>query len=253
MRLACKIGLEIKTNIEDILSEYDQAAAAFSCELRHDSSDYDLMMVKQRYLLASAALIKNASEIFGYQDISRAASFFEAAAWAYLDESDRWAYRQRLDNRFILNEESSRFLRSRLKAGAERANKILQAYIRELQDTSSPDVSTLRFLLYLVQELPTGAWECAPCLAVCGKCGECGYGRDHGICAHPGSTYEMLVSSREAILKSIRRGLIEDCRRPGAENLKNVKTGFLDDYSESSRAQMEIDICGEHDIVEECD
>lgn len=246
-------GTDAKTNLITLLMDYSQATEAFAQGLRQRSSNYDLMVVIQRYLLAAAAVVKGISEIFDYQNICPAASFFEAAAWAYLDNSDLRAYRHGLDNRFTLNEESSRFLRSRLKVMAERAIRLGELYSKELRDTTNSERSALKFLLELVLELPIGAWECAPCLAVTGNCKDCGYGRDHGICAHPGSTYEMLSGSREAILKRIGRSLTETSRGSGAGILLQEQNMHFDFSDDSPFIQMEIDFCGEYDIVELCD
>jgi hypothetical protein len=128
-----------------------------------------------------------------------------------------------------------------------------ELYKKDLQDSINPERSSLKFLLELVLELPMGAWECAPCLAMTGNCKDCGYGRDHGICAHPGSTHEMLNSSRETILKIIRRELTESRRRSGVEILLREQSIHFDLSDKPLSIQMEIDICGEHDIVELCD
>lgn len=241
------------TNLDALLRDYCQATEVFAHDLRQQSSDYDLMLVVQRYLLAAVAVVKGISEIFDFQNLYQAASFFEAAAWAYLDNSDLRAYQQRLDNRFTLNEESSRFLRSSLKVIAERAIGMRELYWKDLRDSINPERSSLKFLLELVLELPMGAWECAPCLAMTGNCKDCGYGRDHGICAHPGSTHEMLSSSRETILRIIRRELTETGWRSGAGILLREREMHFDVSDKLPSIQMEIDICGEHDIVELCD
>lgn len=252
-RLLREDGTDAKANLYDVLRDYSQATENFARGLRQSLSDYDLMVVKQKYLLAAAAVIKGVSKIFGYKDISTAASFFEAAACAYLDNYDLRAYHQGLDKRFALDEESSRVLRSRLKIMAEKADRIGQLYSRELPEATDTERSALKFLIELVLELPTGAWECAPCLAVTGDCIDCGYGRDHGICSHPGSTYEMLSGSREAILESVRRGLTERGRRSGTRNLLQKQNMQFDSSDKSPFIQMESDICGENDIVELCD
>jgi hypothetical protein len=246
-------GTDVRTNLDAVLRDYGQATEAFAHDLRQRLSDYDLMVVKQRYLLAAAAKVKSISEIFDYQNLYPAASYFEAAAWAYLDNSDLRAYQQGLDNRFTLNEESSRFLRSRLKVMAERAIRIGELYRKDLRDATNFERSSLKFLLELVLELPIGAWECAPCHAVTGNCKNCGYGRDHGICSHPGSTYEMLSGSREAILNRIRRWLTETGRRSGTGILLQEQNMHFEFSDKSPSIQMEIDICGEYDIVELCD
>jgi hypothetical protein len=245
--------IDIKTDLDDILKEYSQAAEAFSNGLMQSSSNYDLMVVKQSYLLDAAGVLKRTSDIFDYPDISLAASFFEAAAWAYLDGSDLQAYYQGLDNRFTLSEECSRFLRSRLTVRATEAKKIKEVCSRELSDTASPRIWALRFMLELILKLPIGSWECAACFAVSGRCKDCGYGRDHEICSRPGSTYEMLSSSREAILKSIRTSLIEACRMPKIGISLPEQSAHFDSPDISSSSQMDVDVCGQFDIVEACD
>lgn len=252
-RLHDEDELDIKTNLENVLKEYDQAAEAFSNGMEQSSSNYDLMVAKQSYLLDAAGVLKRTAEIFDYRDISLAASFFEAASWAYLDGSDLQAYYQGLDNRFTLSKECSRFLRSRLIVRATEAKKIKEVFSRELSDTANPRTCALRFMLELVLKLPTGSWECAACFAVSGSCKDCGYGRDHDICSRPGSTYEMLSSSREAILKSIRRSLIETCRMPEIGNSLPKQSADFGSSHVSSSSQMEVDICGQYDIVEACD
>lgn len=247
------MAIDIKTSLEAVLRKYGQAAEAFLNGLKQSSSNYDLMVSKQSYLLDAAGIINWSSEIFAYQDLSVAASFFEAAAWAYLDGSDLQAYYQELDNRFTLSEDSSRFLRSRLMVRAYEANRLWEICQRELSGTINPRMSALRFLLELVLKLPMGSWECAACLAVSGRCTECGYGRDHDICSHPGSTYEMLCSSREAILKSIRRRLTETGSKPMVGNPMPEQDINFDSSDKSYATQMESDICGQYDIVEACD
>ncbi len=247
-------GTDARTCLDAVLEDFRQATEAFAHGSKQPLSDYNLMVAIQRYLLAASAVVKGISEIFNYQNLYPAASFFEAAAWAYLDHSDQRAYHQGLDNRFVLSEDGSRFLRSRLKAMADRANRMVELYRRELQDTANFEHSALKFLLEVVLELPIGAWECAPCFAVTGNCKDCGYGQDHGICSHPGSTYEMLSGSREAILRSIRMGLTQAGRRSGAGILLQEQNMHFDFSEKSAFFQMEIvDICGEYDIVELCD
>jgi len=243
----------IRTDVEAILSEYGRAAEEFGASLSRAQTCYDLMVAKQRYLQSAAAVIKRVSLIFEHQEISLAASFFEAAAWAYLDESDLRAYLQGLDNRFTLSEEDERFLRSRLKVRADEANRIRKLYCRELTAAEHPQISALRFLLELVQELPIGAWECAACLAVKGRCMECGYGQDHAICSRPGSTYEMLNRSHEALLRNIRSSLCETKMRSRARNLREEQFRQWDLADRLSMVPKEIDICGWYDLVRECD
>jgi hypothetical protein len=246
-------GNEIKKELDPVFREYCQAAEAFAVGVIRPSSVYDLMVVKQRYLLAAAALLKSLSDIFAYRDVSLAASLFEAAAWAYLDNSDLQAQLQGQDNRFAPGEENFRLLRSRLKVIAERANRFGVLYSREIQETSNIEISSLRFLLSLVLDLPMSAWECAPCIAVIGRCSECSYGQDHGICSLPGSTYDMLCRSREAILKSIRRRLTEDDRSSEARRLLQEHNVRFDSSARSSSASMDIETCWEYDLVEACD
>jgi hypothetical protein len=136
---------------------------------------------------------------------------------------------------------------------AERAKRMNELCGRELQDTTNPEISTLRFLLDLVLELPIGAWECASCLAMIGDCKDCGYGRDHGICSHPGSNYDMLSSSRDAMLKSIRSNLSEIRSRSRLKSLQQDHEMQFYSPDTSPFAQTEIDICGQYDIVEVCD
>ncbi len=207
------------------------------------------MKINQRYLLDVASVLKSTYEIFDDKDFHRAASYFEAAAWSYLDKSDHLAFNQGHDGRFILSDKKSSFFRSRLMIIAERAKRMKEPCGREFKDTTNPEISTLRFLLDLVLELPIGAWECASCLAMIGNCKDCGYGRDHGICSHPGSNYDMLSSSRDAMLKSIRSNLSEIRSRSRQQDHE------MQFYSPdaSPLAQIEIDICGQYDIVEVCD
>ena len=237
------------TGLATILNKYGQAADAYAHDLRQSSSDYESMKINQRYLLDVASVLESTYEIFDNKDFHRAASYFEAAAWSYLDKSDQLAFNQGHDGRFTLSDKNSSFFRSRLTMIAERAKRMNELCYRELRDTTNPEISTLRFLLDLVLELPIGAWECASCLAMIGNCKDCGYGRDHGICSHPGSNYDMLSSSRDAMLKSIRSNLSEIRSRSRQQDHK------MQFYSPdtSPLAQMEIDICGQYDIVEVCD
>ncbi len=244
---------EIKTELDPVFREYYQAVEAFALGVIRQSSVYDLMVVKQRYLLAAAAVIRSVADIFAYRDVSLAASLFEAAAWAYLDKSDLQAQFQGMDNRFATDEENLRFLRSRLKVIAERADRFGVLYRKEIQETSNAEIVTLRFLLSLVLELPMTAWECAPCIAVIGRCLECSYGQDHGICSLPGSTYDMLCRSRDAILKSIRSRLIEGGRSSEVRRLLREQNIHFDSSARSSSAQMDIETCWEYDVVEACD
>jgi len=246
-------GNEIKTELDPVFKAYCQAVEAFALGVMMPSSVYDLMVVKQRFLLAAAIVIRSVSDIFAYRDVSLAASLFEAAAWAYLDNSDLQAQLQGLDDRFAPAEENLRLLRSRLKVIAERANRFGVLFSRELWEAPNAEISTLRFLLILVLELPMTAWECAPCIAVIGRCSECSYGQDHGICSLPGSTYDMLCRSRDAILKSIRRRLTGEGRSSEARRLLQEQNVHFDSLARSSSAQMDIETCWEYDVVEACD
>jgi hypothetical protein len=245
--------INIETSLMDLLKEYGQAAEAFSRGLEQSVSNYDLMAAKQSYLLDAAGIVKRTSAIFDLPDISLAASFFEAATWAYLDTSDLQAFYQKLDNRFILSEENARFLKSRLIVKVNEAKRIAQVCSRDLQDAANPRIWALRFLLELVLKMPIGSWECAACLAVNGNCRDCGYGRDHNICSSPGSTYEMLFSSREALLKSIRRSLTENHRISRAGNISPELSMPVESSHISVSPQLDVDICGQYDIVEACD
>lgn len=246
-------GAGTRTSLEAILSDYGQAADAYAHDLRQSSSDYKSMKINQRYLLDVASMLKGASEIFDNKDFHQAASYFEAAAWSYLDKSDQLAFHQGHDGRFTLSDKNSSFFRSRLMIIAERAKRMKELCGRELRDATNPEISTLRFLLDLVLELPIGAWECASCLAMIGNCKDCGYGRDHGICSHPGSNYDMLSSSRDAMLKSIRTKLTEIKSKSSSKSLQQGDEMQFYSPDMSPLAQMEIDICGQYDIVEVCD
>lgn len=244
--------VDTRTSLEAILSRYGQAADAYANDLNRSSSDYEAMKVNQKYLTDVASVLKSISGILNNKDVYQAASYFEAGAWAYLDNSDQLAYSKGLDGRFALSTRNSGFLRSRLKVIAERAKRMKVLYCREFQDTANPERSILRFMLDLVLELPIGAWECASCLAMRGDCSGCGYGRDHGICSQPGSNFDMLCSSQDAILRSIRANLTEMKLQYGSMSL--LKDLEMQLYSPNMPlAEMEIDICGQYDIVEVCD
>ena len=250
-RLLNNDGADTRTSLAIILSKYGQAADAYAYNLRQSSSDYESMKINQRYLLNVASVLRSSYEIFDDKDFHRAASYFEAAAWSYLDRSDQLAFNQGHDGRFILSDKISSFFRSRLMIIAERAKRMKEPCCRELRDTTNPEISILRFLLDLVLELPIGAWECASCLAMIGNCKDCGYGRDHGICSHPGSNYDMLSSSRDAMLKSIRSNMSEI--RSRSKSLRQDHEMQFYSPDTSPLAQMDIDICGQYDIVEVCD
>ncbi len=244
---------EIKTELEPVCREYYQAVDAFSLGVIRPSSVYDLMVVKQRYLLAVAEVIKSVSDIFACRDLSLAASLFEAAAWAYLDKSDLQAQFREPDNRFVPAKEDLRLLRARLEVIAERADRFGVLYRKEIQETSNAKIATLRFLLSLVLELPMTAWDCAPCIAVIGRCEECSYGRNHGICSLPGSTYDMLCRSRDAILKSIRRRLTREGKDSQVRRMPQEQNIHFDSLARWSSAQMDTENCWEYDVVEACD
>jgi hypothetical protein len=247
-------GTDLKNSLEAALSEYGKSAEAFAYGLKRSSTEYDLMLVKQIYLLDSAAIIKSISEIFDYQDFSSEASIFGSAAWAHLNNSDLQAFQQGLDNRFVLSKDWSHFLRCRLEAAAKEANRAEALFSKELQSTENPELSALRFLLDVVLELPIGAWENATCFAMNGNCRDCRYGRDHGICSIPGSNYWILNNSRESMLKDIRKNMTKNRRTSRAENLKQEqKAHFSSDKDEQVSSQTETDICGEYDLVEVCD
>ena len=246
-------GTDLKNSLEAVLSEYDKSAEAFAYGLKQSSTEYDLMLVKQIFLLDSAAIIKSTSEIFDYQYIFSEASIFGSAAWAHLNTSDLLAFQQGLDNRFVLSKEWSQFLRSRLEAAAKAANRAEALFRKELQSTKNPERSALRFLLDVILELPVGAWENATCFAMNGNCRDCGYGRDHGICSIPGSNYWILNNSRELMLKDIRKSMTINRRRAGAENLKQEQKAHFSSDNEQVSSQTETDICGEYDLVEVCD
>jgi hypothetical protein len=247
-------GTDLKNSLEAASSEYGKSAEAFAYGLKQSSTEYDLMLVKQIYLLDSAAIIKSTSELFDYQDISSEASIFGSAAWANLNNSDLQAFQQGLDNRFVLSKDWSHFLRCRLEAAAKTANRVESLFRKELQDTENPELSALRFLLGVVLEVPIGAWENASCFAVNGNCRDCGYGRDHGICSIPGSNYWILNNSRESMLKGIRKNMTKIRMRFRAENLKQKQNvHFSLDKDEQVSSQTETDICGEYDLAEVCD
>ena len=255
-RLLNRDEADSRTSLEAILSKHGQAADAYAHDLRQSSSDYESMKINQRYLLDVACVLESTFEIFDNkdnEDFQQAASYFEAAAWSYLDKSDQLAYQQGHDGQFTLSDKNSSFFRSRLTIIAERAKRTTEHYGRELQDTTNPEISALRFLLDLVLELPIGAWECASCLAMIGNCKDCGYDRDHGICSHPGSNYDMLSSSRDAMLKSIRSNLSEMSSRSRSESLQQDHEMQFYSPDTSPLAQMDIDICGQYDILEVCD
>lgn len=245
--------VDIRACLATILNKYSQAVDAYSRDLGQSSSDYESMKINQRYLLDIASVLASTYEIFDDEDFQQAESYFEAAVWSYLDKSDQLAYNQGHDGRFTLSDNNSRFFKSRLMTIAERAKRMEELYGRELQYTTNPERSTLKFLLDLVLEMPIGAWECASCLAMMGNCKECGYGRDHGICSHPGSNYDMLSSSRDAMLKSIRSNLTEMNLGSRSKSPQQDHEAQLYSSDISLLAQKEIDICGQYDIVEVCD
>ena len=246
-------GTDTKNRLEAALSEYRKSAEAFGCGLKQSSTEYDLMLVKQIYLLDAAAIIKSTSEIFDYQAISLDASVFGSAAWAHLNNSDLQAFQQRLDNRFVLSKDWSHFLRCRLEAAAKTANRVEALFSKELKSIENPGLFALRFLLDVVLELPVGAWENAACFTMNGNCRNCGYGRDHGICSIPGSNYWVLNNSRELMLRDIRKNMTKNRRRSRAENLKQEQKAHFSSDNERAFSQTETDICGEYDLAEVCD
>lgn len=230
-----------------VLSDYKEAVEDFAFGIEISDSNYDLMASKQKYLQAASRAIIGLSEIYECKSLWKAATFFEAASRAYLNDSDRKAYYDRSDSRFVLDENVSRFLRSRLSMRADQAYMTWALYSREILDSIDPKPSTLKFMLDIALELPIDAWDCAPCLAAKGNCKECAYGRNHKICSHPGSTYEMLRWSSEYIIKSIRESLAENRMQSinGQEDLRSGRPAELflimgDDLCEGSNA---IDLC----------
>lgn len=231
-----------------ILSDYKEAVENFVFSIEISDSSYELMIAKQEYLKAVSRIIKGLSEIYGYKSLWKAAAFFEAAAGAYLNDSDEKAYHEGSDDRFILSSDVYHFLISRLSMRADQAYRIWALYSRELLGSIDSKPFALQFMLDIVLELPIDAWDCAPCLATRGNCKDCAYGRNHIICSHPGSTYEMLRWSSEYIVKSIRNGITETRRQSGIAQDRDLCSGesaglFLtwgDDPCEDSNA---IDLC----------
>jgi hypothetical protein len=115
------------------------------------------MIAKQNYLLAASGVIKGLSEICSCKSICQAATFFEAAAAAYLDDSDRRAYDQGSDGRFSLSEDISCFLKSRLRMWAYRAYRIWALYSTELHSSIDLPGFALKFLLDVALDLPIDA------------------------------------------------------------------------------------------------
>jgi hypothetical protein len=240
---------DARMSLEAVLRNYRQAVEDFALGLEDSSSSYELMIAKQKYLLAASGVIKELSEICSYKRLCKAATFFEAAALAYLDESDRRAYYQGSDGRFALSEDISCFLKSRLRMWAYRAYRIWAIYSMELQSSIDLPASALEFLLDVALELPIDAWDCAPCLASGGNCKDCGYGRDHIICSHSGSTYEMLSLSRGFIIKSIRSVLSKarvQARTDREEDLYSEPPKYL-------FLNQEVDLCEGLDAADLCD
>ena len=250
-RWLCRMGAQVSLDLASALSEYRLAAEEFARGLDRSSSEYELMVVEQRYLISVSNLLKKTYEIFDYQEGSQAASLFEAAAWSYLDGKDLSAYIQGLDDRFSLSSEDARFVRSRLKTIARRANRISKIYSRDFWDSANLERSAWKFLLDVFLELPVGAWEFVPCLAINGNCRSCGYARDHGICAQTGSACEMLSSSRESILKCIRK-ILSRMNRSSESNGKEQKAQ-IEGFAKLVFTRIESDICGEYEVVEACD
>lgn len=198
-----------KKSLLTILSDYKESVEDFAFGIEISDSNYELMIAKQKYLQAVSKVIKGLSEIYGYNSIWKAATFFEAASRAYLNESDQKAHFEGSDGRFVLDKDVSRFLKSRLSMRVDQAYRIWTLYSRVFLDSAGSKLSGLQLMLDIILELPIDAWDCAPCLAAEGNCKDCTYGRDHRICSHPGSTYEMLRWSSDFIIKSIRKSLTE--------------------------------------------
>ncbi len=236
----------LRDSLAALLSEYCRSVEDFRNGLEQSSSDYGLMVVKQRYLLDTASIIKSISVILDFQETSSAASRFRSAAWSHLDDSDLEAF---LKHGLILSKDLSRFLRSRLEAAAKAAKRIAELSSKDLQDTSNIERSALRFLLDVVLRLPTGAWECAACLSMNGNCRNCEYGRAHGICSLPKSDCRILNVSREAMLQDIRKNLTEKRRTSKAEDLQQERDANFGSASGLSFSKSETDICVEYDLV----
>jgi hypothetical protein len=206
---------DVGAGFQAVLNEYREAAKSFLEGLRSSRSDYERMLVKQGYLLSTSRVLQRTAWICGRREIAAAASFLEVAAASYQDDSDRRAYEQGLYNRFILDFRNAQLLLSRLQMRAHQACSTWARY--NGVSSHDPRASALRFMLEVTLDLPTGAWECACCLAVHGNCKECGYGKDHLACSLPGSTYEMLRLSQEALVSAIRRALVKDPGRADRE------------------------------------
>jgi hypothetical protein len=232
-----------------IIADYKKAVEDFTLALEVSSSVYEIMLAKQGYLMAAAGVIEDLSKIYNIKGLCKAAEFFEAAAMAYLDDSDRKAFYMGSDGRFALSEDISRFLKSRLRTWAYRACGTGMLYCRELLYSNDLQSSFLRFLLDVALELPIDAWDCAPCLAAEGNCRDCGYGRDHIICAHSGSTYEMLSWSRGFIIRSARRALAKVGVRAKAYQGEDLYSGA----AKYSILNQEADLCDGSDAVDLCD
>lgn len=240
---------DTESSLVAVLSNYKQAVEDFALAVEFSTSSYELMIAKQKYLQSASGVIKDLSDICDIETLSKAATFFKSAALAYLDDSDRRAHYQGLDGRFTLSEDVSRFLKSRLKMRAYQAYGIWAFYSRELRYSIDLQASTLQFMLDISLELPIDAWDCAPCLSAGGNCMDCGYGRDHKICSHPGSTYEMLSWSSGYIIKSIRMGLAKTKTRSrngyeGADPFSGESEElFLDPGENLHEDSGAIDLC----------
>lgn len=251
----CYRELELRADVAVVISEYGRGISEFLQSLERATSDYELMVANQSYLLAVADLLRNASRILDCRVISPTASLFEAAAWAFIDSKDYSAHLQNIDGRFVLSSQESRFVRSRLKSIAQRAHRIRQIYSKEIEASSNPRRSALKFLLEVFLDLPVSAWEFAPCLAMKGNCKACGYAVDHGACAESGSAYDMLSSSREAILRIIRSSLSVMKRQSMNGGLEqNIAAKERHEGSiKLAFTRIESGLCGDYEVVEACD
>jgi len=236
----------LRDSLAALLSEYRRSAEDFQYGLEQSSSDYGLMVVKQRYLIDAAAIIESISVILDHQEISSAASRLRSAAWSQLDDSDLEGF---LKHKNILSKDWSCFLRSRLESAAKNAKWIAILSNKELKETSDPGHSALKFLLDIVLGLPIGPWECASCLYMNGNCRDCEYGRAHGKCSLPESDYGILKDSSETMIQDIRKNLAERRWISGAEYHKHQNEAQFGSISEPAFSISESDICREYDLV----
>lgn len=246
-------GRNERDNLLRWLGDYGQALDDFMLGLKRPSSEYELMAVKQRYILEAAGAIKKAAQSFDFHDLSLKASILEAAARAYGDSPPPLLQHDMTGKRCVLTEENYRFLRSRLKDKAHRANRSQELFCREMLQAPGLERSALKFLLDVTLELPMGAWECAACIAVSGRCEYCDHGLAHGLCSEPGSAYQTLHRSREAVLVSIRDALARTGRRPSAADHFPENGLFPETAPRFPLAYEDLDTCWEYDVVEICD